>query len=897
MINISFANPYLLLLLIPLFAAVIVPFFIAVRKVNNTKETTIALICHLLIVVFVVLAVAGMANTTVITKTELYVVADVSYSSNHKLDLIDSYIAELEEKLPKNSKMGVITFGKDAKVHVKPGEELTSVKDSGVDTSATDIASALRFAIEQYTDNTIKHLVLYTDGLSTDPDANGDLVRVVQDLESENIYLSVVYIDSNLSDDSKEVQISDVEFNASTFLNRDSAANILIESSFSNNAIVRLTKDGEKYLEKTASLEKGFNVVNFDLYTSEESGEFGYDYEVSIIPLDDTSEYNNKFSFTQKVNGKMQVLHITSKPEDADYVKALYGENADVTSCIKSQEPVIYGQKPKPFKVPYTVEDLCQYDEIVISNVEISDVDNASTFVESLDMVVSVFGKSLITAGNNKIQTSEEEAVLALGNMLPIKYGNHDGDPKLYTIVIDSSRSMQFQNFDFFTMAKSAAGYLLDLLESKDYFAIYHFSGETYTLYTPTQATAENVSKAKDAIEKLEVTQGTMIGRALENVYYQIALEPYDDKQVMLISDGMSFEGGETLDDDPEGAAAMLSAENITVSTLNTGNDAAEGVKTMKNIAGVGGGKYYFARSSDELPGVMFDEVADDMTESEIVGDTPVIINRKKDDVLVGIDELPNINGYYYGKSKASSENILYVEYVKSGGNTVKVPLYAYWNYGNGRVSALSTDLGGAFVSSWQTGEGYSFLQNITVTATPDERIDHPYTVETSFDGKNTQIEIVPAVLNPDATMTVKITRPDGSTEEKLLTFDSYRYFYTFETADIGKYTIETTYDWTTKTYKSETIFNISYSPEYDSFTSYSPAAIHAFVRTSGTVTEDGNAELRFDEAELETYVVKFTVPFLAIAAALYIIDTVIRKLKWADIKSFFKRRRKETKK
>ncbi len=897
MINISFANPYLLLLLIPLFAAVIVPFFIAVRKVNNTKETTIALICHLLIVVFVVLAVAGMANTTVITKTELYVVADVSYSSNHKLDLIDSYIAELEENLPKNSKMGVITFGKDAKVHVKPGDELISIKNSGVDTGATDIASALRFAMEQYTDSTIKHLVLYTDGLSTDPDANGDLVRAVQDLESANIYLSVVYIDSNISEGFDEVQISDVEFGASTYLGRKSVANVLIESANTVDAIVRLTKNGERYLEKTAKLEKGFNVVNLDLYTEEESGELGYDYEVEIYPLADTSEHNNSFEFTQIVNGKKQVLHVTDIAADADYIKALYGESAEITSCIRPKQPTSYGQQAKPFNVPYTVEDLCKYDEIVLTNVDISGVANSRNFIASLDTVVSVFGKTLFAAGNNKIHNSEDESVLALGNMLPVKFGNRDGDPKLYTIVIDSSRSMQFQNFDFFTMAKNAAKYLLDILKDGDYFAIYHFSGETYTLYTPTEVNEANVAEAKEKISNLSVTQGTMIGRALENVYKEILQEPFSDKKVMLISDGMSFEGGETITDDPLSAALMLKENNIILSAINTGNKDEAGINNLKNISSAGGGKYYYAESSTALPGIMFDEIADDVTDTEIVGNIPIIINRKNDSVLSGIDELPAINGYYYARSKASAENVLLVDYVKASGAIIKAPLYSYWNYGDGKVVTLTTDIGGAFVSSWQDGVGLDFLHNIADSCTPDTRVDYPYTIETNFDGKNTHIEIIPAVINPDATMTVKITLPDGTEKEQLLTFDSYRYFYTFEASDVGKYVINITYDWITKSYSSQTIFNIAYSPEYDSFASYSPATIHSFVRTAGTVTENGNAELKFDAAELETYVVKFDVPFLAIAAALYIIDTVIRKIKWADIKSFFKRKRKEAKK
>ena len=54
---------------------------------------------------------------------------------------------------------------------------------------------------------------------------------------------------------------------------------------------------------------------------------------------------------------------------------------------------------------------------------------------------------------------------------------------------------------------------------------------------------------------------------------------------------------------------------------------------------------------------------------------------------------------------------------------------------------------------------------------------------------------------------------------------------------------------------------------------------------------------LEVDESKIATYVLYFTVPFLVLAAALFVIDTVIRKLKWADIVSLFRKIKKEDKK
>ena len=109
--NISFDNPYLLLLIIPLLLAIIIPIIIAIRKENRHKSVFISLALHIIISVCVILALAGMIHTTVMTETQVIVVADVSYSSDRNLDKVDAYIQEIQEKLPKNSKMAVVVFG------------------------------------------------------------------------------------------------------------------------------------------------------------------------------------------------------------------------------------------------------------------------------------------------------------------------------------------------------------------------------------------------------------------------------------------------------------------------------------------------------------------------------------------------------------------------------------------------------------------------------------------------------------------------------------------------------------------------------------------------------------------------------------------------------------------
>jgi hypothetical protein len=149
-------------------------------------------------------------------------------------------------------------------------------------------------------------------------------------------------------------------------------------------------------------------------------------------------------------------------------------------------------------------------------------------------------------------------------------------------------------------------------------------------------------------------------------------------------------------------------------------------------------------------------------------------------------------------------------------------------------------------------------------------------------------VEIIPVVLNPYATTDVTVTLPDGTTVTERLTFDTARYFYRFETPLRGRYLINVTYAYADKSFQSEAAFHVGYSPEYNAFEVFDPASLHAAIRNRGGVYEGSIPSLENDEKEVATYVLRFVAPLMIAAVVLYVIDIIIRKLKWSDIKSFF---------
>ena len=226
MSSINFDNIWLLLIAIPLLALFIVPFALAVRKDNRNGHNIASLAIHILLAIVVAFAAAGTNIVTVLSETDVIVVADVSYSANRNLDTVDTYIKNLG--LPANSKLGVVCFGKDHELLYGLGdpEGFTTVKDSKVDDSETNIAEALEYAGTLFGDNVIKNVVLITDGRQTDETDAYAVKRAVSELRARNINVDAIYLNDNITSDAREVQISNVTFTADTYINHEETAQV-----------------------------------------------------------------------------------------------------------------------------------------------------------------------------------------------------------------------------------------------------------------------------------------------------------------------------------------------------------------------------------------------------------------------------------------------------------------------------------------------------------------------------------------------------------------------------------------------------------------------------------------------------------------------------------------------
>ena len=957
--SISFDNPYLLLLFIPIALIFVLTYFIIGNKDNKGLGWRISLILHLAIGALVSLGLAGLMSVSVLTQTTVYVVADVSYSSERNFDEIDEYIAGIKKAMPANSKLGVICFGKNTELLVSPGRTLKSVSKSNVDDSATDIAKALNYAGTRFKGNTLNRVVLITDGNDTVNKQTGTIATAVDNLTSAGVKIDVIYLNNNLQEGDEEVQLTDAIYTQSLYKDHKNVVQLLVQSTSATSGKVNLyVRDyGEETYELLEEMpifvEEGFNTVAVEL-PNDEAGT--YEYKAVLAVDKDFSSRNNEFRFIQTVEGTIKILHLTGKTENVDFMQSVYGDSALVeTFLVKGNgsfewffegektvlckgryysancgEPLTFTKEDiiknngkiyctrtdgdKEFcdgvytlRVPYSIEELATYDEIVISDLDVRNIKNANTFMDSLDVVVSQYGKGLFVFGDLNLQTDKDDKILEkLADMLPVQYGNANKAGKLYTIAIDTSGSMfkasKFEN------AKKAAVQLLSILDEQDQVCIIPFAGEVNPWQTK-YATKENRTALAEDIMDLKPGGNTNLYGSIEEALKEIERKGLALNNVMIISDGMG-DGDEVARDR---AIASIVAKGGTVSCINTYSQNTgdpldvinAGRNRLREIASKGKGYCYSLQSERDIDSIVFGSIVEDLSEPIVNKDSGVVIERYDETILNGFDfhqGLPNVSTYIKSVEKAGVTVPLqiYCDDAFDG----KVPLYAYRLHGNGKVSAWTTGLG-TWTKNWSNEDVTRFFQNVAIDTTPPQKVDYPFTMKVESNDFETRVEITPSVSQLYSKATLRI-QGNGVDRTVDMVKESGVYAYTFESNHIGSYKLTVTYHYSYQRTENEELNKVpyeevhtaewyiekSYLPEYDAFESFDSAKIYDFMRGNGTINLGTIPNLENKKGEISTYMVSYRIPLLIAAVVLFIADIIVRKIRFKDKR--FKKLEKE---
>lgn len=525
--NINVDYPLFFLILVPALLLGIIPFFKLHKKRRMSSKHLIPFIIHLTLIFLLTSLLAGVKvreTITAPTENTVVFVVDMSDSNAPMIKEMDDYIHEIMSNADKQiTKFGLVAFGGSQNNGIMQqidvgGLQYTDKIPSGeryrylnldYDTTkeydSTDISTGLTAAKSMILNSSIrtnKRVVLMSDGRET---IESGALSVAKDLLKQNIRVDAAYFDLANSTEDVEVQLVSLSTGGRVDYGSDITFTATVKStSYISNASIMLYDASNTPIasKERVVISKGTTVIDVIFETA------GKDIELArpnivraeLIVGEDVLEQNN-------------MLYSWFMVDPTGSLLIVEGDETQFEEIDKTIDFTGYHlTKIKPNDFPETLEDLLEYDEIVLMNVDFlnelpaSAADNITRFVEEV-------GRGLFyTCGHNIYNftggdgADEENNYIdsPINKLLPVNLNvDKEKETVAMVLVIDLSSSMK------------------ELTDSKD---------ENNKAYSRYQVALENVKKV---ITKTEFADNDFIGVVVFDQDYHVALDmqAFGDKE------------------------------------------------------------------------------------------------------------------------------------------------------------------------------------------------------------------------------------------------------------------------------------------------------------------------------------------------------------------------------
>lgn len=716
--TINFNNPWLLFALIPLLLITFIPFFRIPKKFRGTRNRVISVTLHTLAIICITALFAGLYFTFTVPnrENEILIVVDASDSNEERAEQKEDYVESVLRMTSDGFKVGVVKFGFDQVYAAELSYDIDEVFRQYIaspdpDTSASDIASALEFASEQFTHPRTSKIVLISDGLQTDSEA----MQAAQIVSAHGTKIDTVAFPN---EDSAEVQIANVK---------------LPEGRITENQSVTITVTVENTLEEPASatleiLDNGFPntdepAVSVTLEPGTQDIELHHTFlmpgmhDIIVRLTTGTTESGAQSDRITENNVFQSYLDITVF-DNILILENISGEAADLSDLLSERggytNVVTCNVHTHGDMLPRSAKELCEYNQVILCNISNADLTSSTVpenFVNSLYSYVYDMGGSMFTvggqndtdlAGNSTAHAysrTDLEGTM-LQEMLPVQAVDYT-PPAAVMIVVDSSGSMSMGKFE---AAQAGAEQTLNALYEQNknsYCGVMTFNtSATETVQILPVSRHEEIREAITNLGKNEQegSGGTVFSGAIDRAGRALAAVNVPIKHIVLITDGNPddhLHANGANDNNYYGRYIDWNNQNgITMSIVTVGADSTD-AKTMGEAAEYANGEYYSVAMDDMVT------MASEIYKAMSIDLQAVTVNQIEE----GIDFVPEINGYspifngidtsvspfvpelhgYYGtRPKADAVTPLMYQYV---------PIYAEWNFGAGKVGSFMSDV------------------------------------------------------------------------------------------------------------------------------------------------------------------------------------------------------------
>ena len=884
--SVNFTEVWWLLLLVPAVALTLGSYFKLNKRYRCTRNRITSITLHLIIMLLAVLLLAGLTVEyyTPDTETEVILLVDTSFTTEAEQQSAETFIKTVIDNCDSMFKLGIVKFGYDqvyaAELTTKTDRLFSTYLSAGdPDTTATDIASALSYTAELFTNPQNARIVLMTDALETD----GQATAVIKSLAAQGISVDTVYYPGKAV--GQEVQIIGVTQSTPKIeINATFNLDVTVQSTYTGTATITPYDNNIPGNAMEVSLVEGVQTISIP-YAFAWGGMHVMSFEVT--GAGDTLTQNNSYYNHIYIETFTELLVIESITAESQSMVSMLGEELHATVVNVNDAD----------KMPKTLDELRDYDEVMLVNIANRDLPEG--FDEILYEYVHDVGGGLFTVCGNTANSSQDNWTAnaytredmygtKYQEMLPVEIVNYTA-PVGVIIIVDTSGSMMGSPYEESPLywAMQGATACLDALTERDYVGIMTLAdaySEELALTPRTRrdkilATIAEMEEA--AINGTLPSGGTLFSPALERAGKALAARSdIEKKHIIIVTDGAPSSGDKEAYQYWAQENAKLGVTMSIVGINATAGDQANMIDLLVNYAGRKESDFInvIKGGYDELPITMRENL--EVPEIKSVNyETFIPEIRTYNSVTNGIaqDQMPTLDGYYGVKLKPEATNVLMGTYT---------PIYSQWDFGNGRVGTFACDLNGTWSKDFVASEtGKQLLNNIVYALFPTENV-RAREVEATLMGDNytTNLSIFTELAEGE---TIRVTVTSPTNRQQVFTGDKASGYsrMTFATKESGLHTIlvqkldaqgnELAF---TTVYKT-----LSYSKEYDAFADKTVA--EALIRQLSADTngqEILNPLQVFDNAVDYLHVVLDPrVPFAIIIIACFLLDIAVRKFKW----------------
>ncbi len=727
--TVHFQYPWLLLLLIPAFALTFFLYFRLNKKYRKTRNRIVSIVLHLTVMTLAIFALSGIGFSYTVTnlENEIILLVDVSDTEEQSKQLRDEFVRTVvEESGYDHYKVGIVTFGFTQEYVVPLTYEtgdiyeryLDSLSSALPDTSATDIAAALRFTRPLFENPETAKIVLITDGKETDESATD----VVRPIAAQGIRVDTVYVSSDYQND--KMQIVGVEYPEYHLVaGEEFQLNVTVKAKTNvQSPTIRLYDNGTEItgdFVQPSAVAAGEQIFTFNVTFAERGL---HELLVRAAVNADGLEQNNEYRSNYYLEVFNHVLIIEQESNASDAL-------CDLLTADDQYSVDVLNLKAPAFEIPTTLEELQQYDQIILNNISNSDlVDLGYGLDRLLNSYVYEIGGGLFTVGGKEADgetahsyNREDMYNTLFQQMLPVQVIDYK-PPVGVMVIIDISGSMGRPDSPTSPLhyAKEGAIACLSALQERDYIGVMTLDQDYSVVLPLTRRTEETI--IKEAINSVPAGTSTIYTDAIKTAGERLLqLQDVDKRHIIIVSDGMPS------NDDTEYfniARDFYVRQGITLSVVGVGiADNSTPYNDMKKLTDACGGTLHRQSNSEIVSALKNDLEAPTITEYKEEPFYPIVENALSpllNGVTYGQGENSRtldveLGGFYGAKRRESAEIVLKGDY--------EVPIYAQWKYGNGMVGSFMCDLKGGSESLagdfMNDPNGQRFLMNVVANLMP----------------------------------------------------------------------------------------------------------------------------------------------------------------------------------